>query len=129
MDAVAFSYWLQGFFELREPLPDGTYPPLTERQTQIINDHLKLTFEKKTPERDVGVLGKEVRERKQSDLEQLMKEALERERKKQQVPWDISYGSPTPAYCGVDLGIGRGSIGGYSPGSLVESLAAAADTV
>lgn len=38
-----FCYWLQGRVELQ---PDKT---ITQQEWQIIQDHLKLVFEKKTP--------------------------------------------------------------------------------
>lgn len=48
MDPLAFAYWLQGFFELRDDRQKG----LSERQTQIIEDHLDLVFYKITPNRN-----------------------------------------------------------------------------
>lgn len=39
-----FVYWLQGYVEL-----SGEHPP-TEQQWQQIKDHLKLVFDKKTPD-------------------------------------------------------------------------------
>jgi hypothetical protein len=47
MDSKAFCYWLNGFMELRDSDDHG----LTERQVDIIKDHLKLIFDKKTPVR------------------------------------------------------------------------------
>jgi len=38
MESKSFIYWLQGFFELSET------NTLTEKQTQIIKNHLKLVF-------------------------------------------------------------------------------------
>ena len=38
MTSVEFSFWLQGFFELSET------NSLSERQTEIIKNHLKLVF-------------------------------------------------------------------------------------
>ena len=38
MRSVEFAYWLQGFFELSES------NNLTEKQTQMIKNHLKLVF-------------------------------------------------------------------------------------
>ncbi len=46
MTPEQFAYWLQGFFELH----DGT--PFTKRE-QMINDHLKEVFCKKTPDRKI----------------------------------------------------------------------------
>lgn len=40
-----FCYWLQGFFEMTET------DSLSPVQTEILRDHLKLVFEKKTPDR------------------------------------------------------------------------------
>lgn len=41
-----FVYWLNGFVELT----DGLERP-SERQWQVIKDHLQLVFEKQTPDR------------------------------------------------------------------------------
>jgi hypothetical protein len=43
-----FCYWLNGFIEINQP------EEITEKQLQIIKDHLKLVMEKKTPHRDIG---------------------------------------------------------------------------
>ncbi|WYV99235.1 hypothetical protein KoPa4_00067 [Pseudomonas phage vB_PpuM-KoPa-4] len=43
-----FALWLQGYVEL-----NGTTP--TTQQWQIIKDHLKEVFDKRTPNRDNGV--------------------------------------------------------------------------
>jgi hypothetical protein len=40
-----FCYWLQGFVEIGEPVT------LSKQQLQILKDHLKLVFDKKTPDR------------------------------------------------------------------------------
>lgn len=40
-----FTYWLQGFFELANPAAE-----LTPLQVTIIRDHLRLVFEKQTPD-------------------------------------------------------------------------------
>lgn len=39
-----FVYWLQGYLELENPAS------LNAEQTQIVKDHLKLVFDKQTPE-------------------------------------------------------------------------------
>lgn len=44
MNAEQFVYWLNGFFELSDR------NKLDSKQVQIIKDHLKLVFEKVTPE-------------------------------------------------------------------------------
>lgn len=46
MDAVNFTYWLQGFFEVSDA------KKLDEKQVQIIKDHLDLVFNKLTPNRE-----------------------------------------------------------------------------
>lgn len=46
MSPQDFTFWLQGFLEIENPVA------LDERQTQIVKDHLKLVFEKQTPNRD-----------------------------------------------------------------------------
>jgi hypothetical protein len=43
MTPEQFAYWLQGFVELTETRQ------FSEQQTQIIKDHLKLVFDKRTP--------------------------------------------------------------------------------
>ena len=45
MTAEQFAYWLQGFMEMADPIE------LTANQTQQIKDHLKLVFDKQTPDR------------------------------------------------------------------------------
>jgi hypothetical protein len=51
MTTEQFVYWLQGFMEICNP------ETLDENQTQIIKDHLKLVFDKQTPERTITVPG------------------------------------------------------------------------
>ena len=46
MTAESFAIWLNGFLELANP------KTLTEKQIQIIKDHLALVFTKVTPYRD-----------------------------------------------------------------------------
>jgi hypothetical protein len=46
MDSLNFAYWLQGYLELA-----GTEKGITPEQTQVIQDHLNLVFNKVTPER------------------------------------------------------------------------------
>jgi hypothetical protein len=45
MTAEQFTYWLQGFMEIANPVKLG------EKETQMIKDHLKLVFDKQTPDR------------------------------------------------------------------------------
>lgn len=45
MTAEQFTYWLQGFMEMGQPTE------LNANQVQIIKDHLKLVFDKQTPDR------------------------------------------------------------------------------
>ena len=47
MNADEFAYWLQGFFELSES------NQLTDKQVEIIKNHLQLVFEKVTPDATV----------------------------------------------------------------------------
>jgi len=44
MNTTEFVYWLQGMFELTDT------KTLNENQVKIIKEHLKLVFEKKTPD-------------------------------------------------------------------------------
>jgi len=46
MNSESFTYWLQGFVELSE---SDAVP--NEKQWLMIKDHLKLVFDKKTPDR------------------------------------------------------------------------------
>lgn len=50
MNSTDFTYWLQGFVELTES--DGGSPHISEKQWLVIKDHLKLVFDKKTPDRN-----------------------------------------------------------------------------
>lgn len=45
MNSETFCYWLQGFVELTET------DTISEKQWLVIKDHLKLVFDKKTPDR------------------------------------------------------------------------------
>ena len=47
MTPEQFTYWLQGFVEIRESEQAG----LTEREWDIIKDHLQTVFHKVTPNR------------------------------------------------------------------------------
>lgn len=46
MSPESFTYWLQGFVEISE---SNAVP--NEKQWLMIKDHLKLVFDKKTPDR------------------------------------------------------------------------------
>jgi len=45
MTAEQFVYWLQGYMEINDP------QTISKTETQIIKDHLKLVFDKETPDR------------------------------------------------------------------------------
>ena len=45
MTAEQFVYWLQGFMEVANP------ETISKSETQVIKDHLKLVFDKQTPDR------------------------------------------------------------------------------
>ena len=45
MDTNTFAWWLHGFFEISES------NTLSEKQVQVIKDHLDLCFSKVTPDR------------------------------------------------------------------------------
>lgn len=45
MNFESFTYWLQGFVELSDT------DSISEKQWLMIKDHLKLVFDKKTPDR------------------------------------------------------------------------------
>ena len=51
MNTEQFAYWLQGYSEIT----GGRMP--TEHEWQIIQDHLKLVFVKKTPDRIAPSIG------------------------------------------------------------------------
>ncbi len=46
MSPETFVYWLQGFVELTET------DSISDKQWLVIKDHLKLVFDKKTPDRN-----------------------------------------------------------------------------
>jgi acyl-CoA-binding protein len=46
MTTEQFAYWMKGFFEISDS------KKLTEKQVQIIKDHLDLVFTKVTPDRN-----------------------------------------------------------------------------
>lgn len=48
MEALNFCYWLQGHLELTDS------KELDSNQVDIIKDHLKLVFNKITPDRSIG---------------------------------------------------------------------------
>lgn len=62
MNHETFCYWLQGFFEL------SGNKKLTQKQVQIIKDHLALVFTKVTPDRS-----KDDSAYSEESLEKLMK--------------------------------------------------------
>jgi len=47
MSPETFVYWLQGFVELTET------DSISDKQWLVIKDHLKLVFDKKTPDRSL----------------------------------------------------------------------------
>jgi len=53
MTPEQFAYWLQGFMEMADP------KELNKNQTQQIKDHLKLVFDKKTPEVSLPMIQRE----------------------------------------------------------------------
>lgn len=53
MTSEAFAYWLKGFFEISDA------KEISEKQVQIIKDHLDLVFHKVTPNRNEEVLKEE----------------------------------------------------------------------
>lgn len=67
-----FCYWLQGFFELST---DGI--TVTPEQVLIIKDHLKLVFDKQTPDRNAT---------QPFDYDKLKKELEELVKKQPQIP-------------------------------------------
>lgn len=48
MTAENFVYWLNGYFEI------SNSDKLSKEQVQIVRDHLKLCFDKITPNRSIG---------------------------------------------------------------------------
>lgn len=63
MTPESFTYWLQGFVELSE---SNAVP--NEQQWLMIKDHLKLVFDKKTPDRSVEDILKDAFRPKPVDL-------------------------------------------------------------
>lgn len=53
MTTEQFVYWLQGFMEMADP------KELNKTQTQQIKNHLKLVFDKKTPEVSLPMIQRE----------------------------------------------------------------------
>lgn len=49
MEPINFIYWLQGYLEL------SGGQPFTSEQVQIVQDHINLVLEKKTPERKLDM--------------------------------------------------------------------------
>lgn len=47
MTSLEFCYWLQGFLEITQ---NDRFRHLNNEQIKIVEDHLKLVFEKKTPD-------------------------------------------------------------------------------
>ena len=47
MNSESFTHWLQGFVELSDT------DTISEKQWLMIKDHLKLVFDKKTPDRSI----------------------------------------------------------------------------
>ena len=64
MNEQTFCYWLQGFVELSDT------DTISEKQWLVIKDHLKLVFDKKTPDRNDYVPSK--------SIEQILSEQLKR---------------------------------------------------
>lgn len=64
MNSTDFTYWLQGFVELTET------ETISEKQWLVIKDHLKLVFDKKTPDRSDYVPSK--------SIEQILSEQFKR---------------------------------------------------
>jgi hypothetical protein len=53
MTAEQFVYWLQGFMEITDPVK------LNKKETQQIKNHLKLVFDKKTPDVSLPIIQRE----------------------------------------------------------------------
>jgi hypothetical protein len=53
MTAEQFVYWLQGFMEMTDPVK------LNKKETQQIKNHLKLVFDKQTPEVSLPMIQRE----------------------------------------------------------------------
>lgn len=68
MTPEQFCYWLQGFFELKRTIDhrEGATP----ETMKVIEDHLRLVFDKKTPQR----LSREFTEEEKREWERLVKE-------------------------------------------------------
>lgn len=55
MNEKDFCYWLQGFVELQDS------DVISEKQWLVIKDHLKLVFDKKTPDRSITISAPEIK--------------------------------------------------------------------
>lgn len=53
MNSETFTFWLQGFVELQES------DSISDKQWLIIKDHLKLVFDKKTPDRNSNLFARD----------------------------------------------------------------------
>jgi hypothetical protein len=53
MNSETFTYWLQGFVEIQQS------ESITDTQWLIIKDHLKLVFDKKTPDRNANLFARD----------------------------------------------------------------------
>ena len=56
-----FVYWLQGWFELNKTIDHRA--GATPETLQVIEDHLKLVFDKKTPDRSIEEIQEETNKR------------------------------------------------------------------
>ena len=84
MNSTDFTYWLQGFVELSE---SDAVP--NEKQWLMIKDHLKLVFDKKTPDRNTS---------KKTALEEYMEKMKPAPDKRLSDHFDITWWKPEPPY-------------------------------
>lgn len=54
MEPRDFCYWLQGFMEIQDIGSENDMEGIHPEQARIIRDHLKLVFDKQTPNRSGG---------------------------------------------------------------------------
>lgn len=94
MTPERFTDWLQGFVEI------ANTDTISEKQWQIIKDHLKLVFDKKTPDRnEVGIGPLEIKPALTGPIDwKRVSDLIGKE-----VEWNKDFKPPYTITCGVDM--------------------------